>query len=193
MATDPTEILNRQNAEIAQIRGFVDLTEAAKNERIAEVNARARAEYAEAREMGERERAERVAKAEAALFQTPYPYAASDLEQAQIRALRRGAYESVEALLARVPDPEYAGEELDRLLTRAERTQDPELADAVYHVATERGARNIADAYLEKRPHAKRRWEEFVAASREARESQGLGGLLERSLADRAFSSEAAG
>jgi DNA-nicking Smr family endonuclease len=193
MTTDPTEILNRQNAEIAQIRGYVDLTEEAKNKRIAEVTARARAEYAEAREAGERERAERVAKAEAALFQTPYPYAASDLEQAQIRALRRGAYESVEALLARVPGPEDAGEELDRLLTRAERTQDPELADAVYHVATERGARNIADAYLEKRPHAKRRWEEFVAASQEARESQGVEGLLARSITDRAFSSEAAG
>jgi hypothetical protein len=191
MATDPVEILNRQNAEIAQIRASADLSEEAKARRIAEATERARAEYAEAREAGERERAERLAKAEAALFQTPYPYAASDLEQAQIRALRRGAYESVEALLARVPDPEYAGEELDRLLTRAERTQDPELADAVYHVATERGARDVADAYLEKRPHAKRRWEEFVAASREARESQGLGGLLERSLADRAFSSEA--
>jgi len=193
MATDPTEILNRQNAEIAEIRGYADLSQEAKDRRIAEASERARAEYAAAREAGERERAARVAKAEEALFQTPYPYAASALEQAQIRALRRGAYESVEALLARVPDPEYAGEELDRLLTRAERTQDPELADAVYHVATERGARNIADAYLEKRPHAKRRWEEFVAASREARESQGVEGLLARSLTDRAFSSEAAG
>ncbi len=68
MTTDPVEILNRQNAEIAQIRGYVDLTEEAKDKRIAEVTARARAEYAAAREAGERERAERVAKAEEALF-----------------------------------------------------------------------------------------------------------------------------
>jgi predicted nucleotidyltransferase len=43
MATDPTEILNRRNAEVAQIRGFVDFTEEAKNRRIAGVNERARA------------------------------------------------------------------------------------------------------------------------------------------------------
>ena len=154
MATDPTEILNRRNAEVAKIRGYADLTEEAKERRIAEVNERAQAEYAEAREADERERAERAEKAEKALFETPYPYAASDVEMAQIRALRRGAYESVYGSLYLL-EPEEAREELDRLLTRAERTQDPELADAVYHVATERGERSVADAYLETRPKAK--------------------------------------
>jgi hypothetical protein len=193
MATDPIEILNQRNAEVAQIRGLRDLTEEAKSRQIAEVTERARAEYAEAREAAEQEMAERLEKAEKALFETPYPYAASDVEMAQIHALRRGAYESVYDSIAFVPDPEYVGEELDRLLTRAERTQDPELADAVYHVATEKGVRNVADAYLEKRPNARRRWEEFVTASQEVEKTRGLDGMLERSLAERAFSSEAAG
>jgi len=92
MATDPVEILNRRNAEVAQIRGYADLTEETKEWCIAEVNERAQAEYAEARETREREIRERAEKAEKALFETPHPYAASDVEQAQIRAARRSAY-----------------------------------------------------------------------------------------------------
>jgi hypothetical protein len=189
MSTDPVEILNRRNAEVAQIRGFADLTDEAKQRRITEVSERAQAEYADALEAREREISERVQKAERALFETTYPYVASDVEQAQIRALRRGAYESVYNFIASDPYPEHVNEELDRLLARAERTQDPELADAVYHVATERGVRRVADAYLEKRPQAKRRWEEFVAAQTEASELQGMGHILERGLAERALSS----
>ena len=66
---------------------------------------------------------------------------------------------------------------------------DPELADAVYHIATERGVRRVADAYLEKRPQAKRRWEEFVAAQTEASELRGMGRILERGLTEHALSS----
>jgi hypothetical protein len=193
MATDPVAIINQRNAEVAKIRGYADLTEEAKDRRIAEVSERAQVECAEARETRERSRISRSQKAERALFETPYPYAASDVEQAQIRALRRGAYESVYNSIASNPDPEHVNEELDRLLARAERTGDPELADAGYHVATERGVRRVADAYLEKRPQAKRRWEEFVAAQTEASELRGMGHILERGLAERALSSEAAG
>ena len=193
MAADPVEIINQRNAEVAQIRGYADLTEEAKERRIAEASERAQAEYAEARETREREIRERAEKAEKALFEAPYPYAASDVERAQVRALRRGAYESVYNSIASDPDPEHVNEELDRLLTRAERTQDPKLADAVYHIATERGVRRVADAYLEKRPQAKRRWEEFVAAQTEASELQGIGRILERGLTESALSSEAAG
>jgi hypothetical protein len=41
MTTDPVEILNRRNAEVARIRGFADLTEEAKGRRIAAANERA--------------------------------------------------------------------------------------------------------------------------------------------------------
>jgi len=193
MATDPVAIINQRNAEVAKIRGYADLTEEAKDRRTAEVSERAQVECAEARETRERSRISRSQKAERALFETPYPYAASDVEQAQIRALRRGAYESVYNSIASNPDPEHVNEELDRLLARAERTGDPELADAGYHVATERGVRRVADAYREKRPQAKRRWEEFVAAQTEASELRSMGHILERGLAERALSSEAAG
>jgi hypothetical protein len=192
MATDPVEILNRRNAEVAKIRSYPGLTEEAKERRIAEGSERARSEYAEARQAAEREMAERVSKAEKALFETPYPVAADDLEKTQIRAARRSAYDGVYHSLYFL-EPEEAREELDRLLARAERTGDVELADAVFHVATERGERSVADAYLEGRPQQRRRWEEFVAASQEAAQSRGIDGILQRGLTESALSSEASG
>ena len=168
MATDPVEIINRRNVEVEKIRAYSDLTEEAKERRIAEVSERAQAEYAEAREAAEQE----------------------IREKAQIRALRRGAYDGVYHSLYFL-EPEEAREELDRLLTRAERTGDVELDDAVYHVATERGERSVADAYLQRRPNQKRRWEEFVAASQEAAQSRGIEGIVAHNLTERALSSEA--
>jgi hypothetical protein len=47
---DPNQILADRNAEVAKIRGYVDLTDEAKERRISEVNERANAEYAEAKE-----------------------------------------------------------------------------------------------------------------------------------------------
>ncbi|MBA3425026.1 MAG: hypothetical protein H0U04_10930 [Rubrobacter sp.] len=193
MATDPVEILNRQNAEIAQIRGYVDLTEEAKNKRIAEVTARARAEYAEAREAGERERAERLTRTRKAVFRVPVSATATDAEEAQIHAAFRSAYNDVSAAPASPESPEQAQEELQRLLQQAERTGDKLLARATYHRGIDLGAQSVVDAYLLPRPAESTRWAAYTTAHQEARESQGLGGLLERSLAARAFSSEAAG
>ncbi len=71
-------------------------------------------------------------------------------------------------------DVRHAREELERLLERAERTGDPELAAAIYHVATERGERGVADSYLETRPKEKRRWAEYVEAMTESQSLERL-------------------
>jgi hypothetical protein len=193
MTTDPTEILNRRNAEVAKIRGYVDLTEEAKNKRIAEVTARARAEYAEAREAGERERAERRERTKKAVFRVPVSATATDAEEAQIHAAFRSAYNDVYSSTASPESQGQAEEELQRLLQQAERTGDKLLARAAYHRGIDLGLQSVVDAYLEQRPAEDKAWESYTTASREARESRGVEGLLERSLADRAFSSEAAG
>jgi hypothetical protein len=125
-----------------------DLSEEAKRRYIAEACERAQADYREAIQTEERKIRE---QAEKALFETPYPIAADEAEKARYSPLRRGAYEGVYGSLV-LFEGEEAREELERLLTRAERTQDPELADA----------------YLGKRPKAKKRWEEYVAAKQEA-------------------------
>jgi hypothetical protein len=172
----PTQIRQHLNKEVERIRGYADLTEKAK------------AEYQEAVEAEERKVQERAERAEKALFQPSYPYGASEVEMAQLRALRRSAYDGVydrTAPLFEPADPEglrNAREELERLLERAERTGDLELAAAVYHVATERGERSVADAYLETRPKERRRWEEYVTAQTEA---QSLGRLFERAFTEK--------
>ncbi len=193
MTTDPTEILTRRNAEVAEIRGYVDLTEEAKNKRIAEVSERARAEYAEARETGARERGERLERSQRAVFRVPVSATATDAEEAQIHAAFRSAYNDVYSSTLSPESPEQAQEDLERLLQQAERTGDKLLARATYHRAIDLGVQSVVDAYLSTRPAEGKSWESYTTAHQEARESQGLGGLLERSLADRAFSSEAAG
>ncbi len=168
MPKDPLEIRRILDTEVEKIRGYADLTDEAKRRRIAEAYEKAAAEHQAAVEAQERDIKERVEKAEKAVFATPYPYGASAVEEAQIRAARRAAYDAVYSVIAFSEDPGYTDGELERLLERAERTQDPELAAGVYHVATERGARKVADSYLEKRPAERRRWEEYVEARTEA-------------------------
>ena len=193
MTTDPTEILNRRNAEVAQIRGYADLTEEAKNKRIAEVNEKARAAYAEAREMGERERAERLERSQRAVFRVPVSATATDAEEAQIHTAFRSAYNDVYSSTLSPESPEQAQEELQRLLQQAERTGDKLLARAAYHRAIDLGTQSVVDAYLSTRPKENRAWESYTQAYQEVSGSRGIDDLLERGLTERAFFSEASG
>src|SRR5215218_9218698 len=95
MATDPVEILRQRNAEVEEIRGYVDLTPEAKQRRIAEVNERAQHEYRQVLEEQERERAERLERSKKAVFRVPVPATATDAEEAQIHAAYRAAYNEV--------------------------------------------------------------------------------------------------
>ncbi len=190
MATDPVEILNRRNAEVAKIRGFADLTEEAKARRIAEVNERAQAEYREARETAERERAERLERSKRAVFRTPIPATSTDAEAAQIHAAYRSAYNDVYSNTLFFDSPAEAGEELERLLDQAERSGDELLARAAYHRAIDLGIQSVVDSYLSSRPAENKAWEAYTAAHREASQSKDIGHMLERTLAERALSSE---
>jgi len=141
MATDPVEILNQRNAEVAKIRGFADLTDEAKERRIAEVSERARAQYAEALEAGERESAERLQKSERAVFRVPVSATATDAEEAQIHAAYRAAWGDVYSCTHSPESPGQAQGELERILGQAERTGDKLLARAAYHRAIDLGAK----------------------------------------------------
>ena len=186
MTTPTTQIRQDFDRELEKIRGYADLTEDAKRRRIAEAHERARAEYQEAAQARDREIRERAEKAERALFAPEYPLSATAEDKRQIRAARRSAYNDVYRSVAHSESPAETDEELERLLQRAERTQDPELAEAVYHVATEKGVRKVADAYLEKRPQERRRWEEYVAARQEA---ESVERLFERAMGARLMQS----
>jgi len=191
MATDPVEILRQRNAEVEQIRGYVDLTEEAKQRRIAEVNERAQAEYREAIETQERERAERLQKSQRSVFQIPIPLGATDVEAAQIRASYRSARSDIEYAIAPSlgTDPQHTQKELERFLEQAELTGDPELARAAYHVAIKHGVQSVVDTYLSSRPQESRAWERYTTAHEEANAARSPEGLLERSLTEQAFRS----
>ena len=188
MATDPVEILNQRNAEVAKIRAYADLTEEAKNRRIAEVNEKAQAAYAEAREANERERAERLERSKKAVFRVPVSATDTDAEAAQIHASYRAAYNDVYTSTRGAESPQQAEEELERVLQQAERTGDSLLAKAAYHRAIDLGAQWIVDAYLSTRPAESRAWEAYTTAYQEAAQSRDVGHLLELALTERAFS-----
>jgi len=116
MATDPAEILNRRNAEVAQIRGYVDLTEEAKERRIAEVNERAQTQYVEAREAAERKRTERLQRTKTAVFRVPVGNVPSEAEAAQIHAAFRRAFSEVLSATASPESPHQAQEKLEEIM-----------------------------------------------------------------------------
>jgi hypothetical protein len=192
MTTDPVEILNRRNAEVAKIRGYVDLTDEAKAKRIAEVSERAQVEYTEAREAIERERAERLQRTKRAVFRVPVSATATDAEEAQIHAAFRAAYCDVYSSTVSPESPEQAEEDLQQILERAERTGDKLLARAAYHRAIDLGVQGVVDNYLASRPQEKKAWESYTEAYQEAGQSRDVMHLLDRSLTERALSSDQA-
>ena len=188
MATDPVEILNRRNAEVAQIRGFVDLTEEAKSRRIAEVTERAEREDRQAVEDQGRERAERLERSKKAVFRVPIPATATDAEEAQIHAAYRQAYNDVYSSTRGFESLAEAQEELERHLHQAERSGDKLLARAAYHRAIDLGIQSVVDSYLASRPAENRAWESYTAAHQDVNQSRDIGHLLERTLTERVLS-----
>jgi hypothetical protein len=177
---------------VAQIRGYANLTEEAKQRRIAEVSERAQAEYTEARETEERERAERLERTKKAVFRVPVPSIATDAEEPQIHAAFRAAYNEIYSSAVSPESPEQAREELERVLGQAERTGDKLLARAAYHRAIGLGVQGVVDTYLSSRPSENRAWESYTDAYQEANQSRSAEFVLERGLTERALSSDPA-
>ena len=188
MARDPIEILNQRNAEVAKIRGYADLTEEAKNRRIAEVQERAQQDYRQAVEDQKRERAERLERTKKAVFRVPVPATATDAEEAQIHAAYRSAYNDVYSSTRGLTSPAEAQEELERHLHQAERSGDKLLAAAAYHRAIDLGIQSVVDSYLSSRPAASRAWESYTEAHQEESGAKGIGFMLENALTERALS-----
>jgi hypothetical protein len=184
---DPAQILSARNAEVEQIRGYADLTEEAKQRRIAEVNERAQAEYAEAKEAEERRIGEEVASSRRGVYGVPTEGAISAGEVEQVYLGYRDAEDRV---LIATADPMSAREELENILRRAERSGDSSLARAVYHRALDLhdpsplgpNLQSIIDRYLASRPRERKALERYRRAQEEMNHSQSFEGLLSRAL-----------
>jgi hypothetical protein len=182
---DPAEILQQRNAEVAKIRGFADLTDDAKERRIAEVTARANAEYVVAQEAEKRGRKERLKCTRRALFGVVDDASASEAERAQLHAAYRHASSEVR-WAAMESEPSGTTEGLLDLLDRAERSGDTIMARAVFHHAVDHNLQPIVDRYLEDRPEENRLWERYVAALEEDRAAKDVTALLNNALTSRA-------
>jgi len=160
---------NRQefDRKVAQIRGYADFTEEAKRRMMAEAYEEASGRHRELVAEQERKAAERLGRLERGVMGIRYPLHVSDGDKELARMSYRDAYDRAERTAGEAVR-EGAPEKLEALLGRAERSGDPHLADAVYHVCTERGLRGVADSYLESRPAERKRWEEYAEARREA-------------------------
>lgn len=167
---------NRAKAEreIEKIRANPDLSAEAKRRKIQEVYERSVAEHRELVEEERRAEAEAIASAERKVLGIPYPERSSASERAMIALSYRDALDRAERAAS---DREDLGALLD-LLERAEVSGDSLLARAVYHTATRRGVRQVADAYLASRPTEQARWERYMQVRNEARYSGGLEGLV---------------
>jgi hypothetical protein len=162
--TDTATNAQRYEEKIERIRRNPDLNQDAKRRMIQEVHEDASREHSRLVEEAREAREQAVRSAESKVFAISYPERASASEKALIALSYRDARDRAERAAA---DRENQ-DALEDLLDRAEKTGDAQLAEAAYHVATLRGARRVADAYLAERPTARRRWESYVEARQEA-------------------------
>jgi hypothetical protein len=186
MTTAAQEILRGRDAEIQKIQGYADLTEEAKDRRIAEVTERAQAEYTEAQEAEKRGREERLDSAKKAVYRVPASPTYSDAEVAQVHAAFRSAWADV---LMATPNPMGAQEELGEILEQAERTGDSLLARAAYHRGLDLGLQPIIDRYLQSRPKEAKALQRYNKAVEEADQASSLENLLAGALAGRTLQS----
>jgi hypothetical protein len=153
----------RHDEKIARIRSNPDLSEHAKRRMIGETHREAVAEHARLTQEAREAREEAVRSAERKVLGISYPERASAHEKALIALSYRDARDRAERAAADTDNPDALAE----IMERAETSGDAQLAEAAYHVATLRGARAIADAYLADRPAARGRWEAYVEARQE--------------------------
>jgi hypothetical protein len=171
-----TDNLKSHQQEVERIRNNPDLSDEAKRRMIDEATARA-AEESTRLQNEEREAIEEaVASAERKVLSIAFPERASASERAMIAMSYRDALDRAERAASDRDNPDA----LSELLDRAEKSGDDQLTRAIYHLATLRGNRVVAEAYLESRPKERQWWERYVEARREA---QGLTSLLHRGLA----------
>jgi hypothetical protein len=168
MSDDPI-LRNKErfNQEVEGIRNHPDLSDEAKQRYLSDAYEKAQAKHEELVTEHKASQQGAIRDLEKQVFKVDFPLSVSTQEKEMIRLSYRDAYDRAERVVAGKEGPER-NQALKDLLERAERTGDAQQADAVYHLARERGIWAVCDAYLESRPKAKEVWEKYSAARQEA-------------------------
>jgi hypothetical protein len=154
------------NERVEEIRANRDLNSAAKERMMQEAFGEAQKRHGELLREREEAYAREIAQLERDVFALSYP---KDVVTNRDREVFRQSYRDA---AFRVFSMER--DSLERILDRADRIGDAQLAQAVYHEALERGMISLADRYREGRPDAKRRWDEYVSARQGGESVEGM-------------------
>jgi tetratricopeptide (TPR) repeat protein len=195
MATSQTaraeqqEIIQTRDAKIAEINGYVDLTQEAKDRRINEINQWAASEVHAIQEEDKQRREKELAWAKKEVFRVSVKDTYSDAERSQVWKAFRSARAEVKAATTLSPENPSADEALTEILEEAERTGDYDLALAAYHRAIDLGVQSVVDRYLSTRPKAAEAWQRYTKAQEELNQSTGIGHLLASAYTERVLNS----
>jgi hypothetical protein len=151
---------------VEEIRSNQDLSDSAKQRMIGEAYDEAANRHGELVAEREEAAAREVAQRERSVFGLAYP---KDMVANRDKEAFRQSYRDA---AFRVFNMEPKN--LERVLDRAERIGDEQLAQAVYHEALERGMASLANRYREDRLDAQQRWEKYVSARKAGESTEGL-------------------
>ena len=164
-----TEAITQNKQQLAERIGEIhsdrDLSEEAKERYIQEAYSEASERHAELIEQRDQENAQELASLERGVFALSYPERiVAERDKETYRTSYRDAAFKV---FGREP------EDLERLLGRAERVGDDQLAQAIYHESVERGL-SLANEYRQSRPDARKKWDRYVDARRAVESPEGM-------------------
>jgi hypothetical protein len=168
--TDMNEIeSNRQNLQqqVKRIRSNPDLTDEAKKRMIGEAHAKSMQKHQELVAQHEETQQRAIKDLEKQVFKVYAPARATAAEKEAHRVSFRDALSRAESA-AESADVNDRPHVLEGLLARAERQEDRLQAEAIYHLARERGYQGVTDAYLKDRPYERETWERYQSLKKQA-------------------------
>jgi hypothetical protein len=193
------EIIQTRDAKIQEINGYVDLTDEAKDRRVAAVRQWAASEVHAIQEQDQQKIEKEFRTSRDAVFNVPVSVTYSDAEVAQTWQAFRSAFSEVSSV-TKIRDKEEipgAVETLEGILANAERFGDKHLEHAVFVRATDlatvpiigRSAEALVERYLSTRPTKAKAWERYTKAAQEINRSRGFESLVSSAYTERVLNS----
>jgi hypothetical protein len=152
--------------ELESIQRMQDYSDAAKERYANEATAKASERHATIVEKHETATAATLENNEKRVFKLSYP--AANITETQKEAFR-SSYRDASFRCV-----DLQADALERLMTRAQRTEDRAMEQAIYHESIERGVFGVANQYREKHPEAKAAWETYAQARRVSESNEAL-------------------